>query len=269
VQETTERLRRWIGPGSPRAAVILGSGLGALVRAASEAESLPFREIPGFPSPTVPGHGGRLVFGRVEGRYVLLQLGRPHLYEGHSASVVAHPVRAYAGLGIKHLIVMNAAGCLRPEWRPPLLMLIADHLNLQFANPLIGPALAGEARFPDMSEPYDEALRAAAREVARQGRIPLREGTYAAMPGPHYETQAEVRMLARLGADAVGMSTVPEVLAARARGMRVLGVSSLSNLAAGLSPIPILHEDVLEAGRKLGAALETILRGVLTTIGPS
>lgn len=224
---------------------------------------IPYSGIPGFPEPTVAGHAGRLVFGVLEGVSVVLQAGRCHLYEGHSASTVALPTRMLAALGIDVLVVTNAAGGLCPTLRPPSLMLLADHVNLMWRNPLVGELVQGEQRFPDMADLYDRELRALAREVAREQALALHEGTYAAVAGPSYETLAEVRMLRRLGVDAVGMSTVPEVLAARARGVRVLAVSSITNLAAGLSGSALSHAEVLRAGRALGGQLETLLRGVL------
>jgi purine-nucleoside phosphorylase len=250
----------------PKVAVVLGSGLGALGDAVDGAVRVPYAEIPGFPATTVHGHAGEFIAGTLEGVPVLLQSGRFHLYEGHDPATVILPVRAFATLGIRTLIVTNAAGGLRSTFRPPLLMLIADHLNLMWRSPLAGRVQDGEDRFPDMSEPYDRALRALARTVARDAGIPLDEGVYAGLLGPTYETPAEIRMLQRIGADAVGMSTVPEVIAARARGMRVLGVSSITNPGAGLTAGVLSHEEVLEAGRQLAADLETIIRGVLQSM---
>jgi len=247
----------------PRVAVVLGSGLGGLARAVDGPVRISYAEIPGFPLPTVHGHAGELVAGTIEGVPAILQSGRFHLYEGHPPDTVVLPVRLFAELGSTVLVVTNAAGGLRSTFRPPLLMLIADHLNMLWRNPLIGPVVGAEARFPDMSGPYDDALRGRARTVARDAGIPLEEGVYAAVLGPSYETPAEIRMLQRIGADAVGMSTVPEVLAARARGLRVLGISSITNAGAGITGEPLSHEEVLEAGRSLAAGLETIVRGVV------
>jgi len=169
----------------------------------------------------------------------------------------------FATLGVRTLIVTNAAGGVRLTFRPGTLMLIADHINLMFRNPLIGPVLDGEERFPDMSEPYDAKLRTLARDVAREAKIPLEEGVYVGLLGPSYETPAEIRMLQRLGADAVGMSTVPEVIVARARGLKCLGCSTITNLAAGISPTALSHQEVLEVGQQVGLALGTIVKGVL------
>jgi len=219
--------------------------------------------MPGFPKPAAPGHKGELVAGTLEGVPVLVQSGRFHLYEGHAPQVAALPVRVFARLGIRTLILSNAAGGIRSTFRPPTLMLIADHINLMFRNPLEGALEEGEQRFPDMSDPYASELRALAREVALRQKIGLEEGVYAALLGPSYETPAEIRMLARLGADAVGMSTVPEVIVARARGIRCLGFSSITNVAAGLSAEPLSHEEVLAAGSRVAGQLGALLRGVV------
>jgi len=266
VEEAAEAVRGRLPGFQPRIAVVLGSGLGALAEAVDGPVQIPYGEVPGFPLPTVHGHAGELIAGTIAGVPAILQSGRFHLYEGHAPDVVVLPVRVFAALGCEVLIVTNAAGGLRPTFRPPLLMLIADHLNLLWRNPLIGPVDAGEQRFPDMSEPYDRELRALARTVARDAGIPLEEGVYAAVLGPSYETPAEIRMLQRVGADAVGMSTVPEVLAARARGMRVLGVSSITNAGAGMTGTPLSHSEVLDAGRQLAAGLTTVVRGVVARL---
>jgi purine-nucleoside phosphorylase len=252
-----------LGEMRARVAIVLGSGLGALSDAVASPERIPYADIPEFPSTTVHGHRGELVAGTLEGTPVLLQNGRFHLYEGHDPATVILPVRVFAALGIETLIVTNAAGGLRSTFRPPLLMLIADHLNLMWRSPLMGPVHEGEARFPDMSDPYDPHLRALARQVARELGIALDEGVYAGLLGPTYETPAEIRMLLRIGADAVGMSTVPEVIAARASGLCVLGISSITNPGAGLAATALSHDEVLAAGHALAADLETIVRGVV------
>jgi len=230
------------------------------------ATHIPYADIPGFQKPGAPGHKGELVAGTLEGVEVLVQSGRFHLYEGHTPQLAALPVRVFARLGIRTLVVTNAAGGIRLTFRPPTLMLIADHINLMFRNPLEGAVEEGEQRFPDMSDPYDRELRALAREVALQQKIELDEGVYAALLGPSYETPAEIRMLERLGANAVGMSTVPEVIVARARGMRCLGFSSITNAAAGLSAAPLSHEEVLAAGTQVAGQLATLIRGVLVKL---
>jgi len=247
----------------PRVAIVLGSGLGSVADAVKSAIRIPQSEIPGFPAPGAPGHKGELVGGTLEGVPVLVQSGRFHLYEGHAPELAALPTRVFARLGATTLVVTNAAGGIRHTFRPPTLMLIADHINLMFKNPLVGPVADGDERFPDMSDPYDPALRRLARDVARTERIPLEEGVYAGLLGPSFETPAEIRMLQRIGADAVGMSTVPEVIAARARGVRCLGFSSITNVAAGLSLQKLSHVEVLEAGKQVAGQLEQLIRGVL------
>ena len=245
---------------------MLGSGLGALAETVREARRVPYARIPGFPEPGVAGHTGQLVAGTLAGVAVLVQQGRFHLYEGHSAATAALPVRVFHRLGVTTLVVTNAAGGLRPTFEAGSLMLIADHINLMWRNPLFGPVEPGEGRFPDMSDPYDTDLRALARDAARATKIPLEEGVYAGLLGPSYETPAEIRMLQRLGADAVGMSTVPEVIAARARAMRVLGFSMITNLAAGLSAEKISHEDVLAMGKRVAGDLAKLIQGVLVKL---
>ncbi|MGH7471070.1 MAG: purine-nucleoside phosphorylase [Longimicrobiales bacterium] len=251
---------------SPRVFMVLGSGLGALADQLERATAIPFEDIPGFASATVAGHGGRLVGGELEGVPCLVLQGRYHIYEGLSAHDVAFPVRVAAELGAQILIVTNAAGGINRRFRAGDLMIIDDHINLQWRNPLIGPAQDEEPRFPDMSEPYDRELQASARRVASQRGLRVVEGTYVGILGPSYETPAEVRMYERLGADAVGMSTLPEVIAARARGLRVLGISLISNVAAGFADQPLSHEDVIEAGRAANEPFAALLRGVLNEL---
>ena len=252
-----------LGKLKPRVAIVLGSGLAGVADAVRDPVRIPYNEIPGFPEPGAPGHKGELVGGTLETVPVLVQSGRFHLYEGHAPALAALPTRVFHALGVKTLVVTNAAGGIRRSFRPPTLMLIADHINLMFRNPLVGPVEEGEERFPDMSDPYDPELRALARQVAREERIPLEEGVYAALLGPSFESPAEIRMLERIGADAVGMSTVPEVIAARARGLRCLGFSSITNVAAGLSAQKLSHLEVLEAGKQVAGQLERLIRGVL------
>ena len=247
----------------PNIAIVLGSGLGPLADEIEQAIRIPYREIPGFPEPGVAGHRGELVGGTLGGVPVLVQNGRFHFYEGHAAEVVTRPVRVFARLGVSTLIVTNAAGGIRPAFQPGTLMLIADHINLMWRHPLAGPALPDEERFPDMSDPYDAGLRRLAVGAAGASRVPLEEGVYAALLGPQYETPAEIRMLQRLGADAVGMSTVPEVIAARASGVRCLGFSIITNAAAGLAGPPLAHQEVLAVGRQVGAQLGALIRGVV------
>lgn len=247
----------------PRHLLVLGSGLGGLASAVEDPVTVPFEVLPGFPPAGVGGHAGRFLAGRLEGRSVLVQSGRYHVYEGHPLSVVTAPVRMAAELGVVRVLLTNAAGGIGPGLEPGALMLLNDHLNLQLRSPLAGPVREGEARLPDMSAPYDPELSGLAVEAARARGIRLRRGVYAAVTGPSFETPAEIRMLARAGADAVGMSTVPSVLTARAAGLAVLAVSMITNRAAGLSPEPLSHEEVVAVGRRAGAALERVVRGVL------
>jgi purine-nucleoside phosphorylase len=252
---------------TPAVALILGSGLGGLADEVDEAVAIPFAEIPGFPRAAVAGHAGRLVVGTLEGVAVAVLQGRFHLYEGHEAATVALPTRVLLRLGARTLIVTNAAGGIKRSFAPGDLMLIDDHINLLGRNPLAGPVLEGEQRFPDMTEAYDAGLRAAAERVAEAQSLSLAHGVYAAVPGPTYETPAEIRMLERLGADAIGMSTVPEVIVARARGVPVLGISLITNLAAGLSPTPLSHDEVMAAGAAARDRFAALVRGVIRDIG--
>ncbi|HET6231693.1 MAG TPA: purine-nucleoside phosphorylase [Longimicrobiaceae bacterium] len=253
---------------APHAILVLGSGLGGLADEIEDAVRIPFGDIPGFPQRTqeLAGHAGALVVGRMEGVEVATMQGRFHLYEGWNPADVALPVRALAALGAETMLLTNAAGGIRPGMQPGDLMVIADHLNMMGKNPLIGAQLPGEERFPDMSDPYDAGFRRIAEQVALQLRIPVTQGVYAAMLGPSYETPAEVRMLARLGADAVGMSTVPEVIVARALGVKCLGVSCITNLAAGLGGEHLSHTEVMEVGARVRDQLAALVRGVLPRI---
>jgi len=250
----------------PRTAIVLGSGLGGLAESVERCTRIPFADIDGFPEPSVAGHRGELVFGTLAGTPVVLQNGRFHLYEGHEPSAVALPVRLLAELGVRNLIVTNAAGGLNPRMRPPTLMLISDHINLMWRNPLVGNRISGETRWPDMCEPYARELRDLAADVALREGILVHEGVYGGVLGPCFETPAEISMLRRLGCDAVGMSTVPEALAAVARGLRVVGISSVTNAGAGLSGKPLSHAEVLEAGQMLATRLEVLVRGVVARL---
>jgi purine-nucleoside phosphorylase len=263
VPAATAAVKQRLGKHKPRVAIVLGSGLGFLADELERPLRIPYAEIPGFPQPGVAGHKGELVAGALEGVPVIVQAGRFHLYEGHPASVAALPARVFGELGVEILIVTNAAGALRRTFPAGTLMLISDHINLMGRNPLAGPVAAGEERFPVLHEPYDAGLRALAREAALEARIHLEEGVYVALLGPSYETTAEVRMLERLGGDAVGMSTVPEVLVARARGIRCLGFSSITNAAAGAG---LSHDEVLTVGAQVARSLGTVIRGVLRRI---
>jgi purine-nucleoside phosphorylase len=253
---------------APHAILVLGSGLGGLADEIEDAVAIPFDTIPGFPRRTqeLAGHAGRLVVGRLEGVEVAAMQGRFHLYEGWTPAEVALPIRALAALGPQAMVLTNAAGGLRPGMEPGDLMLIADHINLMWQNPLAGQVVPGEERFPDMSDPYDRGYRATAESVALELGIPLTQGVYAALLGPSYETPAEIRMLGRLGADAVGMSTVPEVLVARAIGIRCMGISCITNLAAGLGGAVLSHQEVMEVGARVRDRLAALVRGILPRI---
>ena len=245
-------------------AVVLGSGLGAFGDQLDDARSVPFEALPGFPPPTVPGHRGRIVAGALQSIPVLALQGRLHGYEGHDAATVALPARMLGVLGARALIVTNAAGAVNPELEPGDLMRISDHLNLTARNPLTGPnedALG--PRFPDLSRAYDPRLADALERAARAGGIALRSGVYAQMIGPSYETPAEVRMLRFLGADAVGMSTVLEVIVAAHQGMPCCGISCITNRAAGLSPVPLTHAEVVDTARRVEGRFSALLRAFI------
>ena len=266
VDEATEAVRARLGGRAPAVAIVLGSGLGQFAERLTDAVRIPYTEIPHFPAPTVIGHSGELVAGALAGRAVLVQSGRFHMYEGHPAALTALPVRVFARLGIGTVVLTNAAGGIRRGFGSGTVMLIADQINLSFRNALFGPALPGEIRFPDMSDPYDPALRTLAREVARRRKIPLAEGVYVGLLGPSYETPAEVRMLERLGADAVGMSTVLEVIAARAAGLRCLGFSAITNPAAGVTLSKLDHLEVMEVAYRIAGELAALIEGVVAEL---
>lgn len=247
----------------PEIFIVLGSGLGALADEVGNPVVIPFDEVPGFPQVGVEGHLGCLVGGTLEGRRVLIQAGRFHFYEGHPPEVVVAPVRVAAGLGVKTTFLTNAAGGIRQELSPGSILLLDDHLNLMGRGPLVGPVQEGEERFPDMSTPYDAALREKAMELAEAQGIPLFPGVYAGVLGPSYETPAEIRFLEGAGADAVGMSTVPEVITARALGLRVVAFSLITNRASGLAPAPLSHQEVLEVGREGGGKLRKLIRALI------
>lgn len=245
-------------------AVVLGSGLGDYVEALQDARMIPYSEIPGFPASTVAGHAGELWAGTLHGKRVLMMRGRFHSYEGHPLSDVVLPIRAMARMGVKDVILTNAAGAVNVDFAPGDLMLITDFINFSGKNPLTGPNVDELGpRFPDMSRAYDKRLRAIAAEAALERGITLREGVYAWFNGPTYETPAEIRMARVLGADAVGMSTVPETIAAVHAGMRVLGVSCLTNMAAGILDAPLSHQEVMETGERVRGTFRELLDGVI------
>jgi len=243
----------------PKVGIILGSGLGGLSKSIADAVRIPFSEIPGFPEVTVAGHEGAVIVGSLGGREIVALSGRFHVYEGHPAALAAFPVRVFHALGARDLFVSNAAGGISPKLAVGDLMMISDHLNLMGTNPLVGEAQEGEVRFPDMTDAYNPGLRWLLRTTAESLGIKLREGVYAGLLGPSYETPSEVRMLRLLGADAVGMSTVPEVIVARALGMRVAGVSCITNAAAGVTGAALSHEEVLETTNQVSASFESLV----------
>ena len=251
----------------PKVAIILGSGLGGLSKSIGDAVRIPFGDIPGFPEVTVAGHEGAVILGSLGGREIVALSGRFHMYEGHPAALAAFPVRVFHALGAHDLFVSNAAGGISPRLAVGDLMMISDHLNLMGTNPLVGEAREGEIRFPDMTDAYNPGLRWVLRTTAERLGITLREGVYAGLLGPSYETPSEVKMLRLLGADAVGMSTVPEVIVARALGMRVAGVSCITNAAAGVTGAALSHEEVLETTQRVSAAFESLVTEFLARSG--
>lgn len=263
-------LRARIGT-APVVHLVLGSGLGSLERIVEVEEDVPFEEIPGLPVAGVQGHSGHFIFGRCEGVPVLVQCGRLHFYEGHPPWVIAAPARIAAALGVGASVVTAAVGGVDPRLRPGDLVVVDDHINLMARTPLPPPARAEAANpFPDMSAPYDPRLQRAALQVAASQGVRLARGTYTALLGPCFETPAEIRMVERLGGDLVGMSMVPEVLTLRARGVRVLGVAMVTNMACGVGMAmgadgaeAITHDEVLEVANRAGAVLARVLRGML------
>jgi purine-nucleoside phosphorylase len=251
-------------PLTPRVGIILGSGLGEFAARVEDAVDLAYSAIPHWPRAAVVGHPGRLVVGRLARQTVAVLAGRAHYYEGVPLAQVTFPVRVLGQLGVSTLIVTNAAGGIDPTFEPGTLMVIDDHLNLMGTNPLIGPNDERFGpRFPDMTEAYSRRLRQVADEAAQALGLPIRHGVYAAVAGPSYETPAEIRALRALGADAVGMSTVPEVIVARHMGLEVLGLSCITNPAAGVRPRPLAHEEVLEVAARVGAQVGALLVGII------
>ncbi len=247
-----DTVRTRLGVRDPVAAIVLGSGLGELATRIENPTSVRYADIPGFHATNVAGHRGELIRGTLAGREVLALAGRFHMYEGHGARTAAYPVRVLHALGAKLLFVSNAAGGINRSFAPGDLMIIEDHLNLMFRNPLAGAVEPGDDRFPDMSATWSPRLIALLRESAQAVGVRVQSGVYAGLLGPNYETPAEVRMLTTLGADAVGMSTVPEAIVAAAMGMEVAGISLITNAAAGISSAPLSHAEVVEAGAEAG-----------------
>ena len=248
----------------PQVGLILGSGLGGFADRLDDATAIEYGDLPGFPKSHVVGHKGRLVLGTRKGARCVAMQGRVHLYEGHTAQAVAFPARVLVALGAKVIIVTNAAGGLNPTWEPGTLMLIRDHIDMLRDHALRGPndERLGP-RFPDMTTAYAPELRALVKEAAAGAKIELQEGVYVAMPGPCYETPAEVQMLQRLGADATGMSTVPEVIVARHMGARVIGISCITNQAAGISGHELSHAEVTETADRVRSTFESLLDAIL------
>ena len=271
IDRTANNVRSRISS-QPRVGIILGSGLGGLAESVEEAAFIPYQELPFWPVSTVPGHQGRLVIGKLENQNVLVMQGRAHYYEGYTMARIGLPVRVMQRLGVQILIVTNAAGAVNPDYSPGDLMLISDHLNMigmAGLSPLRGPNLDEFGpRFPDMSQAYDAELRSLARKVAEEKKIKLYEGVYVCLAGPSFETPSDLRFLRAAGADAVGMSTVPEVTTARHGGLKVLGISGVSNKANLDGNTITTHEEVLQAGEVIVPKLITIIRGVLSGLQP-
>jgi len=254
-------------PLRPTIGLVLGSGLGAFADSLTDATRVPYADIPSFPQSTAIGHAGRLVIGNAGAVPVAAMQGRVHQYEGYSAQEVVFPIRVFARMGIKAVILTNAAGGINRSYSQGALVLLRDHINLQGTNPLVGPNDDRfGVRFPDMTQAYSRAYRAIARKEAAALGITLHEGVYAAMLGPSYETPAEIEYLRRIGADLVGMSTVAEVIAARHAGMNVLAISCVTNMAAGILDQPLSHAEVMETGERVKSTFEALLRAVLPRV---
>jgi purine-nucleoside phosphorylase len=254
--------------GTPRVGIVLGSGLGDFAETIAKLVKIPYRDLPHMPDPEVAGHAGNFCFGEVEGTPVVCMQGRVHLYEGHPPDKVVHGVRTMARLGVQFVLLTNAAGGLEPAWAAGDLMVVSDHLNLTGSSPLLGPDDESIGpRFPDMTDAYDPVLRGWMHDAAKTAGIPLREGVYAGLLGPQYETPAEVRMVRGLGAQAVGMSTVHEVIALRHVGVRVAALSCITNLAAGIANKPLSHAEVEATARSRRPELVAILKGWIARAG--
>jgi purine-nucleoside phosphorylase len=254
----------------PKIALVLGSGLGGFADELTEATGIPYAKIPGFPQSTAIGHAGRVVIGEVAGVPVIAMQGRVHSYEGYSAKEVTFPMRVFGRLGIKAAILTNAAGGINTGYTQGALVAIRDHINLQGTNPLIGPNDERFGpRFPDMSKAYSATYRSIVAEEARRLKMEIQEGVYAALSGPSYETPAEIRYLRTIGADLAGMSTVPEVIVARHMGIEVLGISCVTNMAAGILDQPIHHAEVMETGARVRTQFVALLRAVIPRIAAS
>ncbi len=263
VEEAAASVRARCGA-PPETAIVLGSGLGDFADTLLDAIATPYGEIPHWPASKIVGHAGRLVIGNVAGKRVAALSGRVHFYEGHDLNTVVFAARVMGRLGVKRIILTNAAGGINTAFGQGALMVIDDHINMLGTNPLVGPNddRFGE-RFPDMSEVYSSRLRATADAAARAKGVPVSHGVYIAVYGPSYETPAEIRAFRTLGADAVGMSTVPEAIAARHMGMEVLGISCITNMAAGVLPQPLVHDEVMETARRVRGSFIALLEGII------
>jgi purine-nucleoside phosphorylase len=263
IQETKQFLQNRIGE-MPEIGLVLGSGLGVLANEIEDATVIAYDQIPNFPVSTVEGHASELIVGHLQGKRVITMKGRFHYYEGYDLDAVTFPIRVMQALGITKLLVTNAAGGINTEYEPGNLMLIRDHINFTFRNPLLGPNDNELGpRFPDMSEAYSAAFRKIAHEVAKEEGISVREGVYIGVIGPSYESPAEIRAFRMMGADAVGMSTVPEVIAARHAGIEVLGISCISNMASGILAQPLTHEEVMETTELVKHQFLSLVKGIL------
>jgi len=264
VEKTAGWLKKVAAGFKPDTAIIAGSGLGNSLPRLEDKISVSYRDIPGFPSTTVKGHAGEMIFGRMGGHDVVMMRGRFHYYEGRPLSFIAFPIRVLRALGVKNLLLTAAVGSLKPAIKPGDMVILRDHLNLMGSNPLMGNyhEAFGEM-FPDMNEPYDKALRREAMKLAKKARIRAREGVYTAVTGPSYETPAEVKMYRMLGGDIAGMSVVPETITARQLKLRVAGFCWVSNFTSGISKTTLTHEEVLELGEKVSAKMRALLEGLL------
>jgi purine-nucleoside phosphorylase len=263
VEEAAAAIRAVCGP-PPEIAIVLGSGLGDFADTLQESVATNYTALPHWPASNVVGHAGRLVIGNVAGKRIAALSGRVHFYEGHDLATVAFPTRVMGRLGVKEIILTNAAGGINTGFAQGALMIIDDHLNMLGSNPLVGPNDDRfGVRFPDMSEVYSRRLRAIADEASRERGVAVSHGIYVAVHGPSYETPAEIRAFRALGADAVGMSTVPEAIAARHMGMEVLGISCITNMAAGVLPQPLVHDEVMETARRVRGSFISLLEGII------
>lgn len=251
----------------PEVGIVLGSGLGDFADAIEDKIEIPYTEIPGFPVSTVKGHDGKLIFGKINSKEVCVMKGRIHYYEGYDIKEVVYPIEVLAGLGIKTLILTNAAGGVNTDFEPADLMIINDHINLMGKNPLIGPNDKDLGpRFPDMTDLYNKDLIEVAEKSAKKLGIDIKEGVYMYFTGPSYETAAEVRMARILGADAVGMSTVPEAIIARHRGLKILGISTITNMSTGILDTPLDHTEVVEVGQEVAGKFKELLKEIIEEI---